>query len=60
MNFRVSPQEKELIDARIALTGLSRSEFFYIKLFVSENSRKRNIKAFWRNESKDIRACRGN
>lgn len=27
MNFRVSPQEKELIDARIALTGLSRSEF---------------------------------
>ena len=24
MNFRVSPQEKELIDARIALTGLSK------------------------------------
>ena len=28
MNFRVSPQEKELIDARIALSGLPRAEYF--------------------------------
>ena len=28
MNFRVSPMEKELIDARIAMTGMQRAEFF--------------------------------
>lgn len=27
MNFRVSPAEKEAIDARIAMTGLSKSDF---------------------------------
>ena len=28
MNFRVSPAEKEAIEARIAMTGLSKSDFF--------------------------------
>ncbi len=28
MNFRVSPQEKELIEARIKLLGLPKAEFF--------------------------------
>lgn len=28
MNFRVSNQEKELIDTRITLSGLSRADFF--------------------------------
>ena len=28
INFRVTPEEKELIEARIDLSGLSRSEFF--------------------------------
>lgn len=44
MNFRVSPQEKELIDKRIALSGLSKSEFFiqscmYQKILVKGNVR---------------------
>ena len=28
MNFRVTPEEKQLIDERIALSGLARAEFF--------------------------------
>ena len=28
INFRVSPKEKDLIDARISLSGLPRAEFF--------------------------------
>ena len=28
MNFRVTPEEKQLIDERIALSGLPRAEFF--------------------------------
>ena len=28
VNFRVTPEEKELIDERIALSGLPRAEFF--------------------------------
>ena len=44
MNFRVSPQEKELIENRIALSGLSKSEFFiqscmYQKILVKGNVR---------------------
>ena len=44
MNFRVSPQEKELIEKRIALSGLSKSEFFiqscmYQKILVKGNVR---------------------
>ena len=44
MNFRVSLQEKELIEKRIALSGLSKSEFFiqscmYQKILVKGNVR---------------------
>lgn len=44
MNFRVSSQEKELIEKRIALSGLSKSEFFiqscmYQKILVKGNVR---------------------
>lgn len=44
MNFRVSAQEKELIEKRIALSGLSKSEFFiqscmYQKILVKGNVR---------------------
>lgn len=44
MNFRVSPQEKELIEKRIALSGFSKSEFFiqscmYQKILVKGNVR---------------------
>ena len=44
MNFRVSPQEKELIEKRIALSGLSKSGFFiqscmYQKILVKGNVR---------------------
>ena len=28
VNFRVTPEEKQLIDGRIALSGLARAEFF--------------------------------
>ena len=28
VNFRVTPEEKQLIDERIALSGLARAEFF--------------------------------
>lgn len=28
LNFRVTPEEKQLIDGRIALSGLARAEFF--------------------------------
>ena len=28
INFRVSPEEKERIDARIAMTGMDKAEFF--------------------------------
>ncbi len=42
MNFRVSPEEKEMIDTRIEMTGLSKSDFFidscmHQKIFVQGN-----------------------
>lgn len=46
MNFRVSPQEKELIDARIALTGLPRAEFFISSCLYQTILVKGNIKTF--------------
>ena len=44
MNFRVSPTEKSLVDKRIALSGLSKSQFFiqscmYQAIFVKGNIR---------------------
>lgn len=35
VNFRVTPEERELIEARIKLTGLSKSEYF-IKTFLCQ------------------------
>lgn len=46
MNFRVSPQEKELIDTRIALTGLARGEFFIASCMYQTILVKGNIKTF--------------
>lgn len=46
MNFRVSPQEKELIDARIALTGLPRAEFFISSCLYQKILVKGNVKTF--------------
>ena len=46
MNFRVSPEEKELIDARIALTGLSRAEFFIESCLYQTILVKGNIRSF--------------
>ena len=46
MNFRVSPQEKELINARIALTGLPRAEFFIESCLYQTILVKGNVKTF--------------
>ncbi len=46
MNFRVSPQEKELIDARIALSGLARAEFFISSCLYQEINVRGNVKTF--------------
>lgn len=46
MNFRVSPQEKELIDARIAMTGLPRAEYFISSCLYQKILVKGNVKTF--------------
>mgnify|MGYP004537266599 CR=1 FL=1 len=46
MNFRVSPREKELIDARIKLTGKTKSEFFIDSCLYQEILVQGNIKTF--------------
>lgn len=46
MNFRVSPNEKELIEARIKLTGMSKSEFFIESCLYQAIFVKGNIKTF--------------
>ncbi len=46
INFRVSPQEKELIDVRIALSGLPRAEFFISSCLYQTILVKGNIKTF--------------
>ena len=46
MNFRVSPDEKKLIDARIALTGLPRAEFFIESCLYQKILVKGNIRSF--------------
>lgn len=46
MNFRVSPREKELIDARIKLTGKPRSKFFIESCLYQTILIKGNIKTF--------------
>jgi nitrogenase subunit NifH len=46
MNFRVSPQEKELIDNRIRLSGLARGEFFIQSCTRQKIVTTGNIKTF--------------
>lgn len=45
-NFRVSATEKKLIDARLSITGLSRSEFFIQSCMYQKILVKGNIKTF--------------
>lgn len=45
-NFRVSEAEKKLIDARLSVTGLSRSEFFIQSCMYQKILVKGNIKTF--------------
>lgn len=46
VNFRVSPEEKELIDARISMSGLSRSDFFIESCLYQAILVKGNIKTY--------------
>lgn len=46
MNFRVSPLEKQLIDKRIELSGLSKSEYFIQSCMYQAVFVKGNIKTF--------------
>jgi nitrogenase subunit NifH len=46
MNFRVSPQEKELIDNRIRLSGLARGDFFIQSCTRQKIVTTGNIKTF--------------
>ena len=46
MNFRVSPMEKELIDARIAMTGMQRADFFIESCLYQTILVKGNIRSF--------------
>ncbi|SDW15467.1 hypothetical protein SAMN05216391_102140 [Lachnospiraceae bacterium KHCPX20] len=46
MNFRVSLEEKELIDVRIALSGLPKSEFFIESCLYQTILVKGNIRSF--------------
>ena len=46
MNFRVSPEEKELIEKRIELSGLSRTQFFLQSCMYQKILVKGNIKTF--------------
>ena len=46
MNFRVSPKEKELIEKRIELSGLSRTQFFLQSCMYQKILVKGNIKTF--------------
>lgn len=46
VNFRVSPAEKALIDARIAATGMTRSDFFIQSCLYQKILVKGNIRTF--------------
>lgn len=46
MNFRVSQQEKELIESRIKLSGLSKASFFIQSCLYQKILVKGNIKSF--------------
>lgn len=46
LNFRVTPFEKELIEARISLTGLTKAEFFIQSCLYQTILVKGNIRTF--------------
>ena len=46
INFRVSPEEKVRIDARIAMTGLNKAEFFIERCLYQTVLVKGNIRTF--------------
>ena len=46
MNFRVTPREKELIEARIDVTGLTKAEFFIQSCLYQTILVKGNIRSF--------------
>lgn len=46
VNFRVTPEEKQLIDERIALSGLSRAEFFIQSCMYQKVITFGNVKTF--------------
>lgn len=46
MNFRVTPEEKQLIDERIALSGLPRAEFFIQSCMYQKVITYGNVKTF--------------
>ena len=46
MNFRVTPEEKELIEARIKLSGLSKETFFIESCLYQAVLVKGNIRSF--------------
>lgn len=46
MNFRVSPKEKELIEARIAATGMNKAEFFIQSCLYQAILVRGNIRSF--------------
>ncbi len=56
MNFRVSPQEKELIEARIRLLGLPKAEFFIESCMYQKLLVKGNVRTFTelKNQMKEI------
>ena len=56
MNFRVSPQEKELIEARIKLLGLPKAEFFIESCLYQKVLVKGNIRTFTeiKNQVKEV------
>ncbi|MCR5778058.1 MAG: hypothetical protein K6G84_11675 [Lachnospiraceae bacterium] len=59
MNFRVSPYEKKIIDARISATGLSRADFFIESCMYQKILVKGNIRSFSeiKNRLEDISSC---
>jgi len=46
VNFRVTPEEKQLIDERIALSGLPRAEFFIQSCMYQKVITFGNVKTF--------------
>ena len=46
LNFRVTPKEKEIIEARVALTGMKKSAFFIQSCLYQKILVKGNIRTF--------------